>query len=119
MMRMRQIMRIMDNYGYRSLVWGIYVEEAERKRAGLLTPDEIGLARKCLSVLESLTAPEFLVGTRLSLADLWALPMLAYLDLAPTGQTLLHEHPKLRAWLGRMQDRPSARATRFPDERKK
>ncbi|HEY3146973.1 MAG TPA: glutathione S-transferase family protein [Dongiaceae bacterium] len=115
--RMRQIMRIMDNYGYRSLVWGIHVEEAERNRAGLLTPDEIGLAQKCLSVLESLTAPEFLVGTPLSLADLWVLPMLAYLDLTPTGQTLLYEHPKLRAWLSRMQDRPSVQATRFPAER--
>ena len=30
--RMRQVMRIMDNYAYPWLVWGIYVEEMERDR---------------------------------------------------------------------------------------
>ena len=69
--RMRQLMRIMDNYGYRDLVWGIYVEEAERGRAGSLRPDELERAAKCLGVIESLAAQASLVGASLSLADLW------------------------------------------------
>lgn len=116
--RMRQIMRIMDNYAYRALVWGIYVEETERGRAGQLRADEVEQARTCLRVIEDLAADHFLVAGHISLADLWAYPMLAYLRLAPTGDALLREAPKLRAWLARMDKRPAAAATRFPAELK-
>ena len=114
---MRQIMRIMDNYGYRALVWGIYVEEMERNRAGRLEPDELERASKCLGVIEGLAAPEFLAGAQLTLADLWALPMLSYLKLAPSGAALLRQTPMLSAWLDRMQIRPSVQETRFRAER--
>lgn len=115
--RMRQIMRIMDNYAYRALVWGIYVEEMERNRAGRLEPDELERASKCLGVIEGLAAPEFLAGAQLTLADLWALPMLSYLKLAPSGAALLRQTPMLSAWLDRMQIRPSVQETRFRAER--
>ncbi|MGH6891451.1 MAG: glutathione S-transferase family protein, partial [Dongiaceae bacterium] len=115
--RMRQIMRIMDNYAYQALVWGIYVEEVERGRAGRLRPDEMDRARKCLLVLDDLAADDFLVGERMALADLWVQPMLAYLNLAPSGRDLLRDAPKLGAWLARMQMRPAVTATRFPAER--
>ena len=114
--RMRQIMRIMDNYAYLSLVWGIYVEEMERDRLGHLQPDELERGRTCLRVLDGLAGPDFLVGAQLTLADLWAYPMLAYLDLASSGRTLLREFPKLAAWFERMQRRPSVAATRFRAE---
>ena len=116
--RMRQIMRIMDNYGASQLVWGIYVEEMERDRLGRLGAEELERAKTCLTVLSDLADDTYMVGTRLSLADLWALPMLAYLDLAPAGHRLLQEVPKLSAWLARMQLRPSAIATRFAAEQK-
>lgn len=115
--RMRQIMRIMDNYGYRALVWGIYVEEMERGRAGPLEPDELDRARKCLAVVENLASSEFLVGTHLTLADLWALPMLCYLQLSPSGAAMLRDAARLDAWLQRMRMRPSVQATRFRAER--
>ena len=114
--RMRQIMRILDNYAYPQLVWGIYVEEMERdRRPGT---EELARAAKCLKVLGDLASDDYMVGARLSLADLWALPMLVYLDLAPTGRTLLQDAPKLSAWLARMRLRPAAAATRFPAEQK-
>lgn len=116
--RMRQVMRILDNYAYPWLVWGVYVEEMERDRLGRLTADELARAGKCLKVLSDLAAEEFMAGVRLSLADLWALPMLAYLDLAPAGHRLLEDAPKLAAWLERMRQRPSAVATRFAAEQK-
>lgn len=116
--RMRQIMRILDSYAYPWLVWGIYVEEMERDRLGRLTAEELARADKCLRVLSDLAAEEFMAGARLSLADLWALPMLAYLDLAPAGHRLLQGCPKLAAWLQRMRQRPSAIATRFAAEQK-
>ena len=116
--RMRQIMRIMDNYAYPWLVWGIYVEEMERDRLGRLGAEELERAGKCLQVLSDLAADEYMAGTQLSLADLWALPMLAYLDLAPAGHRLLQGVPKLSAWLARMQGRPAVMATRFAAEQK-
>jgi glutathione S-transferase len=116
--RMRQLMRIADNYAYRSLVWGIYIEEMERDRLGRLTPDELAHAGKCLRVLGDLAAPDFLAGQRPTLADLWLQPMLAYLGLAPAGRALLREVPKLEAWLARMQQRRAVAATRFPAEQR-
>lgn len=116
--RMRQVMRIMDNYAYPQLVWGIYVEEMERDRLGRLTPEEIERGMKCLRVLDGLVAGEHLAGAQLSLADLWAYPMFVYLDLAPSGRTLLRRFPKLLAWFERMGGRPSAAATRFRAEQK-
>jgi glutathione S-transferase len=114
--RMRQIMRIMDNYAYSWLVWGIHVEEMERGRLGQLTAEELERGEKCLKVLSDLAGAEYMAGTRLSLADLWALPMLVYLDLAPAGHKLLQDVPKLSAWLARMRFRPAAVATRFAAE---
>jgi len=111
--RMRQVMRIMDNYAYPSWVWGIFVEEMERDRLGRLTPEELERATTCLRVLDGLLA-----GGQLSLADLWAYPMFVYLDLAPSGRSLLRRSPKLLAWFERMADRPSVAATRFRAELK-
>lgn len=116
--RMTQVMRILDSYGYPSLVWGVYVREAgapedrdpERLTAAL-APSE-----RCLSVLEELLGGAFFVGEAPSLADLHAAPMLTYLALAPSGRRLLAAQPKLRAWLARMAQRPSLAATRFPAE---
>ncbi|HET6621662.1 MAG TPA: glutathione S-transferase family protein [Dongiaceae bacterium] len=116
--RMRQLMRVADNYAYRALVWGIYIEEMERGRLGLLTSDELARAGKCLRVLADLSTPDFLVGQRLTLADLWLQPMLAYLDLAPAGRALLREVPELAAWLARMRQRRAVVATRFPAEQR-
>ena len=116
--RMRQIMRILDNYAYPQLVWGIYVEEMERDRRGRLGAEELARAAKCLKVLSDLAGDDYMAGGRLSLADLWALPMLAYLDLSPAGRQLLQGAPKLSAWLARMRLRPAAMATRFPAEQK-
>jgi glutathione S-transferase len=111
-----QIMRIMDHYAYRHLVWGVFVEETDRGRAGRLSDDEVDRARRILTAVDALAAHPFLVGDRPSLADLWALPMLTYLSLAPTGAALLAEFPRLTTWLDRMSRRPSALATRFPRE---
>jgi glutathione S-transferase len=116
--RMRQIMRVLDNYAYPQLVWGVYVEEMERDRRGRLDAEELARAAKCLTVLSDLAGDDYMAGGRLSLADLWALPMLVYLDLAPAGRKLLQDAPKLLAWLARMRLRPAAVATRFPAEQK-
>ena len=112
--RVIQIMRIMDNYAYLSLVWGVFVEEVERGRP--IEPEEIERARDVLTVLDGLMGRPFLAGNKLTLADLWAAPMFAYFRLAPTGTELLGEFPALQAWADVMFARPSLVATRYPAE---
>lgn len=114
--RMRQIMRICDNYAYPRLVWGVFVEEISEGRAGQLTEREIEVARETLAVLEEFLQAPYFGGDAPSLADLWAVPMLIYLRLAPTGKTLLAESPKLTVWLDLMRQRPSVGATASPKE---
>jgi len=116
--RMIQIMRVMDNYAYPKLVWGVFVEEIERDRAGQLNDAEIEFARHTLAVLDDLAGDRYLVGAHLTLADLWAYPMLSYLRLAPTGQKLIVRFPKIAAWMETTGRRPSARVTCFPREEK-
>ncbi len=111
-----QIMRIMDHYAYPYLVWGVFVEEVERGRSERLAAEEIERARNVLAVLDSLMGQPFLVGDRVTLADLWAAPMFAYFRLAPTGKKLLAGFPELRAWSELMLARPSLAATRYPVE---
>lgn len=111
-----QIMRIMDHYAYPSLVWGVFVEEVERKRVGQLDSAQVDLARRSLTVLDGLMGGRFLVGEQLTLADLWAYPMFTYFGMAPTGQRLIAEFPRLGSWKDAMDRRPSAKATRFPRE---
>ncbi len=111
--RCLQLMRILDNYAYPKLVWGVFVEEREQ---GTLPADAIAEARRVLTVLEDLAVGPYMHGDDLSLADLWALPMLTYLRFAPSGSKLLSSCPKLSRWLEVMVQRPSVQATRFPAE---
>ncbi|MDJ0941909.1 MAG: glutathione S-transferase family protein [Kiloniellales bacterium] len=112
--RMTQIQRIVDNYAYPVLVWGVYVGETRGK--GPLPPETVEQAHKVLAVLEELWEGPFLLGERLTLADLWLAPVLALFRCAPTGQALLSEFPELESWLQRLQARSSMQATRFPVE---
>ena len=114
--RMTQIMRVVDNYAYRALVWGVFVEEVERGRAGQLNAEEMTRARQAVGVLEDLAEAPFLVGAEMTLADLWVAPIFAYFCLAPSGPALLNSFPKLAAWQAAMATRPSVVATRFPRE---
>ena len=114
--RMTQVQRIVDNYAYPVLVWGVYVEEARGEGGGALAAETVERAHRVLAVLEALWEGPFLLGPRLSLADLWLAPVLALFRCAPTGRALLSEFPELESWLQRLQDRPAMQATRFPKE---
>lgn len=113
--RCLQLMRILDNYAYPKLVWGVWVEERER---GGLAAEAVAEARNVLSVLESFVEEPYLLGRDLTMADLWALPMIIHLGMAPSGLVMLSECPKLSRWLETMTQRASVQATRFPVELK-
>lgn len=116
--RMNQAISILDSYGFRPLVLDIFV-----CRAGGPTPDAARVQAAlpaggiCLDALAGILGGAlFLAGPALSLADLHALPMLAYLRLTPEGAALLAARTALERWWKAMAARPAALATRFPAE---
>ena len=114
--RGRQIMRVMDNYGYPILVWAVFVPELDAEEPTPADEETCEEARVVLQALNSLMTGPFMLGEEISLADLWALPMLTYFNIAPTGRALLEEFPRLRDWLAAISQRPSVQATRSPRE---
>ena len=115
--RMNQAIGLLDAYGYRAMVWDIYVERVERPAEG--TPaDEakiaaaLPVAETCLSTLERLSPDSpWLAGDAISLADLFAAPMFAYIVRAPEGAQMIARFPRLSAWWAAMSRRPSFAAT--------
>ncbi len=112
--RCRQIMRIMDNYAYPAMVWGVFVEEVEGE--DLADEESLETARTVLEVLRGFSPAPFLLGDRVSLADLWAWPMLVYFRMAPSGEAMLKDFPELADWFAAMAERPSVMKTRSPRE---
>jgi glutathione S-transferase len=115
--RMNQAIGVLDSYAYRTLVWDIFVERV-RAPANGRTSDEAKIAAAlpqadvCLAALEDIAGDgSHLAGPALSLADLHALPILAYFSEAAEGAALLDRRPRLRDWLDMMQARPSFAAT--------
>jgi glutathione S-transferase len=72
-------------------------------------------ARTCVSELDRLLgSQQFLAGDHLSIADLMLAPQLDFFAETPEGKSLLDE-TRLKAWLDRMNDRPSMRSTPRPE----
>jgi glutathione S-transferase len=115
--RMNQVIGVLDAYAYRPMVWGVFVERVVAPREGR-APDEAAIGNAlpvvatCLQALaDTLGQQPFLACDRLTLADLHAAPMLAYLALAPEGARMLDACPALQRWLRAMRARHSMQAT--------
>lgn len=114
--RMTQVMRIMDNYAYPSLVWGVFVAEFREPDAAKVAA-AVPLVRTTLTALADLQdGAAYLAGDGPTLADLYAAPMFIYFAMAPTGHKLLGEFPALGDWLDQIKNRSSVFATRTPLE---
>jgi glutathione S-transferase len=121
--RANQIISIIDSYGYRPLIWDIFVERVRAPAQGR-KPDEakiaaaIPKAETVLHALHTLADPggPYLTGGDVSLADLHTAPMFAYFTLAKEGSDLLAPQPRLQAWWRAMRARASMAATRSPLE---
>jgi glutathione S-transferase len=111
--RVAQIVGILDSYGYRAMVWDVFVERVRRPAS-----DEariaagLAMAERCLGVLEGFLGDGvWLAGENLTLADLHAAPMLAYFREAPEGAAALERHSRLAAWWERIERRASMQTT--------
>jgi glutathione S-transferase len=110
---MNQIVAMLDAYAYRPMVWGIYVERVSKARDGG-QPDEtviaaaLPAAETCLATLAALKRPgPFLLGERLTLADLHAAPIFGYFTRAPEGAAMLRRHAALHDWWTAIAERPA------------
>lgn len=120
--RVDQVIGVLDSYAYRTMVWDIFVERIRAPAQGRM-PDEARIAaalpraRTCLEALEALHGRgRYLVGSRLTLADLHAVPIFVYFLMTPEGTALMAEFPALAAWWAGISKRPSIVATRSPFE---
>ncbi len=107
--RMRQVIGIVDNYGYWPLVRQVFShgyfqpllgEAADREEV------ETGLraSEPVLAALEAIAVEGHVLGQgAMSLADCHLIPMLEYFVQAPEGQTLIEHYPALAARLELMR----------------
>lgn len=118
---MAQIVGLIDAYAYRTLVWDIYVERVSKPRAGEAADEAriaaaLPVARTCLAALSALKRPgPWLLGNRLTLADLHLAPVFAYFVKAPEGRAMLAAFADLQAWWAAISARPGFAATEPPD----
>ncbi|HEY6965961.1 MAG TPA: glutathione S-transferase family protein [Burkholderiales bacterium] len=116
--RINQIAGLLDAYAYRPMVWGVFVERVRIPASGgasneKTVAESLAAARTCLAALDALVGCEpFLLGPKLTLADLHALPILLYFSLAAEGRQLLAGHRALEQWLAMMRSRASVERTR-------
>lgn len=112
--RMRQLMRIVDAYAYRPLVWGLYVPIYWRD--GLAPTDEaITQSRQVLGVIEGILDKSPACGfTTPTLATFYMMSTLAAADTVEPGAALIDERPRLREWWDSMRVSASMVETR-PD----
>jgi glutathione S-transferase len=75
----------------------------------------VPMARTCIAELDRLLGSQrFLVGDQLSIADLMLAPQIDFFAATPEGKILL-DGTNLKAWLARMNARPSMIATQRPE----
>lgn len=120
--RMNQVIGVLDNYGYRPMVWDVYVQRSVVPAGGGKADEAVIAAalpglRQVLRQLDHWRADQrYLAGDTITLADLHAYPMLHYFNETPEGAEMLDGFPRLRLWLRHMQARESVRGTSFHDK---
>ncbi len=118
--RMNQIIGIVDAYAWRAIAAGIVFNRILAPRLGLPVGEAavtraLPQARLCLSEFARLKGDQpFMAGERISLADLMVIPLLYYLVRVPEGEAPMAEHPSLRGWMRRIEDRQSFQVTKPP-----
>jgi len=116
--RMDQLMNVNDWYLFQGVNSVIAFHRIVGPRLMGLTPDEAAIAAampKAHTVFNELARQlgdsPFFVGHSISLADVLLAPQLDFLRQTPEWEPLTAQHANLRAWLDRMNARPSMTAT--------
>lgn len=111
--RMAQIVSVIDQIAAPSMVRTIYTERFKQHVLQVQFSEEAiassrGKALQCLSALTDwLGGRAYLVGDRLSLADIFAFPCIGYFADCDDGQEMLAAFEPLLEWLDRLSLRPA------------
>jgi len=114
--RANQVMSIVDSYGYPASITNIFIPRVLVPSLGGQTDEAQVEAAKPQAALflqeinRMLGGSSYFGGETVSLADLYVLPVLTYLQATAEGQALLAATPNIVAWIGRMNERSSVRA---------
>jgi len=117
--RMNQIISVLDSYTYRPMVWDVYVQRIVVAGSGghadeALIASALPTIKTVLQQIDLWRGDsDYLVGDAISLADLYAYPMLRYFIETGEGEAMLTSFPRLQDWMRHMQTRASASATSF------
>ncbi len=116
--RMDQVMNVNDWYLFHGVGNVIVFHRVVGPRVMGLTPDEAAIAAampKALAVFNELAHllgdNSYFSGDTISLADLMVAPPVEFFTYTPEWSALGAPHANLVAWLKRMQERPSMKAT--------
>lgn len=120
--RANQVISVLDNYAYPSWIWGLYVQLVDNPANDIPTDqgavnDAYQKSLQCIVSIAALNADgsRYLVGPNITLADLYAVPMYAYLVMSAEGNALV-ANTMWPQWWETMQSRTSVNKTRFPGE---
>ena len=116
--RMAQAINVIGGYAYPCMIGQIFIQRAVMPMMGN-TADEATIAaalpqaRTSVAALEDLLdGNAYLAGDRLSLADLFLIPVYDYASQTPEGEKLLADAPNLRRWWDGVRARESVAKTR-------
>ncbi len=98
--RMNQIIGILESFAYTCMITKVVMNRLIQPMLGG-SPDEASLMGN----------EKFLAGDKLTLADLFVIPVFHYLALTPEGQELLKPRAKIRAWWDLVKTRNSVVTT--------
>ncbi|USG60473.1 glutathione S-transferase family protein [Sneathiella marina] len=116
--RVRQIVAMIDNYGYLPLVWQVYVESIEKQSteegpdSEILQEGLLNSARFLGAIEELASGGKFLVGNAYSLADAHLIPMIDCFTVTKQGRAMLPDYPKLSQWWSSIRKRDSTVTSR-------
>lgn len=102
--RMHQIISIIDSYLYSPAVGTIVIQNLIVPTQGGQTDQEkvenaIAPTKKALEAIEELfIGSPFLVGSLISIADFYLIPIFIYLEQTPQFEAVTANTPKLKAW---------------------
>lgn len=106
--RMRQIMGIVDGYLYPPAIGTIAIQRLTNNIDEAKLQVAIPLAKKALEAIESLiTTNEFLLGSQITIADFYLIPLFVYLSQTPEFAPITAHTPKLIAWWNRASQLPN------------
>jgi glutathione S-transferase len=116
--RMDQLMNINDWYLFQGCGNVITFQRIVRPKITGAAADEQAIAgampkaHQVFSVLAAALGEQpYFVGTAVTLADVLIAPPMDFFAATPEWEPLTREHPNLRSWLARMNERPSLKAT--------